>query len=122
MKHLLLSLSLMAGIFAGYGQIIPITPAPGARDPRVTALERQLFPNYGTCRKCGRPWNCCAEHAVNIGNHSFVFALCEECWAECSVSDRKYYYTLLWREWERQHCKPESLSYQRLMDSVATSK
>jgi len=81
------------------------------------AVESALSPGYGTCGRCGRPWNRVEEHTTwfqedpsepSSKNDSdltiFVldmgcFPLCEECWGELTPKERLPYYRELFNEW-----------------------
>ena len=81
-------------------------------------FERILHPAYGTCSRCKRPWSDAKEHVVEYDNavsdeyllvegESFsvylsgsgCFALCTQCWNECSVEERIKYYNDLVDRW-----------------------
>ena len=81
----------------------------GARDPRVAAYERRLFPTLGTCLKCGRPWNCCDGYSVMYDDVTGMFALCVDCWKDSSIPERKSYYTKCYRDQVRQGMKDDHL-------------
>lgn len=81
----------------------------GARDPRVVAYERRLFPGYGTCEKCGRPWNCCAPYTVFYDERHGIFALCGDCWKDCSIAERKKYYKKSYLRYVKPVMKDNSL-------------
>lgn len=88
----------------------------GERDPRVTELERKLWPHLSCCGKCGRPNNCCRMHTVWHSERSGTFALCEECWSESSLKERMFYYANVYRTQVSQGMKDDH--FKALMDSV----
>lgn len=88
----------------------------GPRDPFVVHIERLVYPQYGDCGKCGRPWNCCVDHTVMFGPLDGCFALCEDCWHYSSLAERKEYFAKLYREQVKQGMKDDH--YQALMDSI----
>lgn len=91
------------------------------RDPRITALERQLFPNKGTCLRCRRPWNCCHPYAVYYDESNGAFPLCSDCWNDCTIAQRKKYFRTLYFEWRADGVpRPKDTVglYEKLMDAV----
>ena len=101
---IVLTIALLLVTIFSYGQM-----TDGSRDSRVTAFERKIFPSYGTCLKCGRPWNCCRSHVVRYSEREGVFALCEDCWDDCGRESRKIYYAMLYAKQVAQGMKDDHL-------------
>lgn len=53
---------------------------------------------YGTCYKCGLPWNECESKPISDSDRSAIFALCKYCWDNSSLEERLHHYKDLWLE------------------------
>ena len=65
-------------------------------------MARLLNPYYGTCGRCGRPWNVCKPHTTDYKIGYGCFPLCEDCWGELTPEKRLPYYRKLYDRWERE--------------------
>lgn len=49
-----------------------------------------------TCLHCSRNWAICKSHVTHYTKDMGVFPLCEGCWQDLSITERLYYYYMLW--------------------------
>lgn len=73
---------------------------------RLEAIPaRFLFPSYGCCGQCARPWRIVDKHLTYDSDLSGIFALCEGCWKELTPETRLPHYRKLvesWIQWEEK--------------------
>jgi len=62
----------------------------------VSGLLRFMNPGYGTCKKCGLPWNQCKEKTVHYDEYNGIFATCDYCWYHSTLDELKEYYTSIY--------------------------
>lgn len=74
---------LLAGITSGEW---------GKRNDICNIWLRFSNPGYGTCGKCGLPWNHCEAKIIDWSESMGTFALCDHCWNDSSLAERKRYY------------------------------
>lgn len=57
-------------------------------------IARILYPGFGSCGRCDRPWSVCECHTTNYSGSGYggCFPLCEECWSELTPQTRLPYY------------------------------
>lgn len=68
----------------------------------IGRVGRLVYPGYGACRHCGRPWPICRSHMVPLTPVESFFPLCEECWDETTIYEHVRYARDLWDSWQRE--------------------
>jgi hypothetical protein len=64
----------------------------GSRNPRIVRVRNLFAPGYSHCEKCDRAWKFCKEHGVTYNDKGAgTFSLCQECWQESTIEQRKHY-------------------------------
>lgn len=63
---------------------------------------RFVNPSLSYCKHCGLPWNHCESRSVEYSNGRGCFAVCTDCWKECSLEELKGYYTDIFNNWSKQ--------------------
>lgn len=70
---------------------------------RWAKLAQAVSPGYGTCLRCGWPWNLVENHGTEYMEGSGCFPLCEDCWTELGDPDARLpYYRELWELWKAE--------------------
>lgn len=87
MKILAIGIIIICSLFLYLHRGSPIT------------LSSILNPSYGTCGKCGMPWNKVKYHITNYTISNGCFPLCEECWQKLTPKERLPYYRSLYDRW-----------------------
>ena len=84
---------------------------------------RPLFPGFGTCYRCERPWPICKHHDTQYTEGSGCFPLCEDCWSELTPQERLPYYYQLWRSWVSLSDKKEDIvDWQLIKTAILAGK
>ena|SRR5258708_1609226 len=57
---------------------------------------QSLNKGYGTCYRCGLPWNQCKSKIIMSGVGIGIFAMCQFCWDQSNLNERLHHFKTLW--------------------------
>jgi len=99
----------------------------------ISFFSEITSPGYGTCMRCGSPWNYIEGHDTEYnetrdekGNVIFIegcFPLCEMCWQELETPEKRLpYYRKLWEYWEKLGVDKSPDLWKKLEQAVLKGK
>lgn len=96
------------------------------RSRRIRArFTNWLHPGWGRCKRCNLNWHDAPGHTTTYlrdeTGGSGIFAICQQCWQECSIEERIPYYRLLWvdqQRWVSETEQADHIEKWRLIESA----
>ena len=81
-------------------------------------FEQKVAWGYSSCDSCGRPWKFAPLHSTRYSECHGCFVLCEHCWTEMSVEERRPAYERLLEKWRVSGHPLENSQAEALLQAV----